>query len=46
MTCLYCDCILDRFSKHVVGNKVPENMIAVEERLELLSNITIRDVES
>ena len=29
-----------------VGNKVPQNMIAVEERLELLSNATIRDAES
>jgi hypothetical protein len=29
-----------------VGNKVPQNMIAAEERLELLSNATIRDAES
>ena len=29
-----------------VGNKVPENMIAAEEKLELLSNATIRDTES
>ena len=29
-----------------VGNKVPENMIAAEERLELLSNAMIRDAES
>lgn len=29
-----------------VGNKVPENMMAAEERLELLSNATIRDAES
>jgi hypothetical protein len=29
-----------------VGNKVPDNMIAAEERLELLSNVTIRDAET
>jgi hypothetical protein len=29
-----------------VGNKVPKNMIAAEERLELLSNATIIDAES
>ena len=29
-----------------VGNKVPENMMAAEERLELMSNATIRDFES
>ena len=29
-----------------VGNKVPQNMIAAEERLEWLSNATIRDAES
>ena len=29
-----------------VGNKVPENMMAAEERLELLSNATVRDAES
>jgi hypothetical protein len=28
-----------------VGNKVPENMVAVEERLELLSEATIREAE-
>jgi len=28
-----------------IGNKVPENMIAAEERLELLSNATVRDAE-
>ena len=26
-----------------VGNKVPENMVAAEERLDLLSDATIRD---
>ena len=30
----------------VCGYKVPENMTAVEERLELLSNATVRDAES
>jgi hypothetical protein len=29
-----------------VGNKVPENMMAAEERLELLGNATVRDAES
>jgi len=29
-----------------VGNKVPDNMIAAEKRLEMLSNATIRDAES
>ncbi|KAF2183350.1 hypothetical protein K469DRAFT_690109 [Zopfia rhizophila CBS 207.26] len=29
-----------------VGNKVPESMIAAEERLELLSEATIREAES
>ena len=29
-----------------VGNKVPENMVAAEERLELLSKVTIKEVES
>jgi hypothetical protein len=29
-----------------IGNKVPENMMAAEERLELLSNATIREAES
>ena len=29
-----------------IGNKVPENMMAAEERLELLSNATIRDAVS
>lgn len=29
-----------------VGNKVPENMMAAEERLELMSNATIREAES
>jgi hypothetical protein len=29
-----------------VGNKVPDRMIAAKERLELLSNATIRDVET
>jgi hypothetical protein len=29
-----------------VGNKVPENMMAAEERLELLSDATIREAES
>jgi len=29
-----------------IGNKVPDNMIAAEERLELLSEATIRDAES
>jgi hypothetical protein len=29
-----------------MGNKVPENMVAAEERLELLSEATIRDAES
>jgi hypothetical protein len=29
-----------------VGNKVPESMVAGEERLELLSEATIRDAES
>jgi hypothetical protein len=29
-----------------VGNKVPENMVAAEERLELLSEATIREAES
>jgi hypothetical protein len=29
-----------------VGNKVPENMVAAEERLELLSKATIRKAES
>ena len=32
--------------RDLVGNKVPKNMIAAEERLELLSNATIRDAES
>jgi len=32
--------------RDVVGNKVLKNMIAAEERLELLSNATIRDAES
>jgi hypothetical protein len=31
---------------HFVGNKVPENMVAAEERLEILSEATIRDAES
>jgi hypothetical protein len=29
-----------------IGNKVPENMLAAEERLELLSDATTREVES
>jgi hypothetical protein len=29
-----------------VGNKVPENMMAAEERLEFLSNAMIRDAET
>jgi hypothetical protein len=29
-----------------VGNKVPENMVAAEERLELLSEATIKEAES
>ena len=29
-----------------VGNKVLKNIIAVEERLELLNNITVRDTKS
>jgi hypothetical protein len=29
-----------------IGNRVPENMIAAEERLELLSDATIKDAES
>jgi hypothetical protein len=29
-----------------VGNKVPENMVAAEERLEVLSEATIREAES
>jgi hypothetical protein len=29
-----------------IGNKVPDNMIAAEERLELLSEQTIKDAES
>lgn len=29
-----------------IGNKVPDRMIAAEERLELLSNATIRDAET
>jgi hypothetical protein len=29
-----------------IGNKVPENMVAAEERLELLSEATIREAES
>jgi hypothetical protein len=31
--------------RDIVGNKVPENMIAAEERLELLSEATIREAE-
>jgi hypothetical protein len=29
-----------------IGNKVPDNMMAAEAALELLSNATIRDAES
>jgi hypothetical protein len=29
-----------------VGNKVPENMVAAEERLELLSKATMMEAES
>jgi hypothetical protein len=29
-----------------VGNKVPENMVAAEERLEIVSEATIREAES
>ena len=29
-----------------MGNKVPENIIATEERLEILSEATIREAES
>jgi len=29
-----------------VGNKVPNNMVATEERLEVLNEATIRDAES
>jgi hypothetical protein len=29
-----------------VGNKVPDNMVAAEERLELLSEAMIREAES
>jgi hypothetical protein len=29
-----------------MGNKVPEKMVAAEERLELLSEATIREAES
>ncbi|KAL8326724.1 hypothetical protein RB597_003170 [Gaeumannomyces tritici] len=29
-----------------VGNKVPDNMVAAEERLEMLSKATIKDTES
>jgi hypothetical protein len=29
-----------------VGNKVPENIVAAEERLELLSEAAIREAES
>jgi hypothetical protein len=29
-----------------IGNKVPENMIAAEERLDLLSEGTIREAET
>jgi hypothetical protein len=32
--------------RDVVGNTVPENMVAAEKRLELLSDATIRDAES
>ena len=32
--------------RNFVGNKVPENMVAAEERLELLSEATIREAES
>jgi hypothetical protein len=32
--------------REFIGNKVPENMVAVEERLELLSEATIREAES
>jgi hypothetical protein len=32
--------------RNFVGNKVPDNMVAVEERLELLSKVTILDAES
>jgi hypothetical protein len=32
--------------KDFVGDKVPENMVAAEERLELLSEATIREAES
>ena len=29
-----------------MGNKMPKNMVAAEERLEILSEITIRETES
>ena len=29
-----------------VGNKIPENMVTAEERLEILSKATIREAES
>lgn len=32
--------------RDLIGNKVPENMMAAEERSELLSNATIREAES
>jgi len=32
--------------RDLVGNKVPENMVAAEERLELLSEATIKEAES
>jgi hypothetical protein len=35
-----------RHERGTLGNKVPENMVAAEERLEVLSEATIREVES
>jgi hypothetical protein len=32
--------------RDLVGNKVPENMVAAEERLEVLSEAKIREAES
>ena len=39
-------CSYLRHERDFIGNKVLENMMAVEERLELLSNATVRDAES
>lgn len=51
--CLVTDSRLDGITllskvreRDLVGNKVADSMVAVEERLDLLSEATIRDTES